>query len=76
LAKCVAFKATLRGTKANVIASEMDVEDANRECDVNADNVYTGDEEGDTHAHEQNPNPAGDKRRHTTLSLPQIFLLF
>jgi hypothetical protein len=53
-----------------------DVEDANRECDVNADNVYTGDEEGDTHAHEQNPNPAGDKRRHTTLSLPQIFLLF
>jgi hypothetical protein len=54
----------------------MDVEDANRECDVNADNVDTCDEEDDTHAHEQNPNPAGDKRRHTTLSLSQIFLLF
>jgi hypothetical protein len=68
LAKCVAFRAALRGIEANAIASEMNVEDANRECDVNEDNVDTSDEEGDTHAHEQNPNPSGDKRRHTQRS--------
>jgi len=61
LAKYVAFKATLRGAEANVSASEMDVEDANRECDVNADSVDADDEDGDAHTNERNPNPTGDK---------------
>lgn len=61
LAKCVAFKTTLHGAEANVSASEMDVDDANRECDVNADTVDADDEDGDAHANGRNPNPAGDK---------------
>jgi hypothetical protein len=61
LAKCIAFKTTLHGAEANVSASEMDVDDANRECDVNADTVDADDEDGDAHANERNPNPAGDK---------------
>jgi hypothetical protein len=56
LAKRVAFKATLRGAEANVSASEMNVDDANRECQVNAD-----DEDGEAHANKRNPNPAGDR---------------
>ena len=61
LAKCAAFKATLCGAEANVSASEMDVDDANRGCGINADNVDVDDEDGDAHAHERNPNPASDK---------------
>ena len=60
LVKYAPFKATLCGAEANVSASGMDVDDANRECDVNADNV-DADDDGDAHANERNPNPTGDK---------------
>jgi hypothetical protein len=61
LAKRVAFNASLRGAEANISASKMDIDNANREYQVNSDDVHTDDEDGDAHANNRNPNAAGDK---------------